>query len=152
MSKLKSLSKSLEFFVLSFCVISILSLCGIQFFKITEDTTPVFSSQGIEYQLLNMNKINKSGYIILEKLDKGYDDVEVIINNEKKHCFNQKDELTLEVFDGDFLEVNGSMYNENINFKVSGVTKNIQQPKLDSYITTTKSMEMLGSVQLNNLE
>ncbi|WP_183108667.1 hypothetical protein [Thermohalobacter berrensis] len=113
------------------------------------ETLSVFLNKNIEgVPLESINKKNK-GIIILKILNsKNYGNVEVLINGETVKKFGNQKEIDIKVYNNDLIEINGTMYKENIEVKVVGVSKNIKTPKLNSSVTTSKSIEILGKVLL----
>ena len=141
MNSKKQFSSNIESMLLKFCIIAVVALISIQVLKIKDDTA-VFTHDDIT------GVSSQSGSIILKKLDKGYNNIEVIVNSDARYTFNDDNELTIKVLNNDLIEIDGSMYKEKINIKLVGITKNIKQPNLNSVVTTDKSMETLGNVEL----
>ncbi|RKD34524.1 hypothetical protein BET03_01470 [Thermohalobacter berrensis] len=138
----------IESLLLKLCIISILLLIALQI-VLNNETLSVFLNKNIEgVPLESINKKNK-GIIILKILNsKNYGNVEVLINGETVKKFGNQKEIDIKVYNNDLIEINGTMYKENIEVKVVGVSKNIKTPKLNSSVTTSKSIEILGKVLL----
>ncbi len=136
----------IESLLLKSCIICILILIGLQMI-ISHNDLSVF----IEKSISNENTFNNSNYsekgvIILKILDEKYEGVEVLINGEDVGNFSKSNELTLNVYSNDLIEINGTKYLDKIKVKVVGISKNIKFPKLNSVVTTSKNIEILGKV------
>ena len=150
MSKYRQISKVLENSLLKFCILSILTLFVVQFFKLDKEVT-VFLEQDMGNKIMETSD-EEVGYLIFKRSKGNFNDVEIIINNENKYKFNEKDEITLKIHEEDLIEVNGSMYNDNIDISIIGVTKNIDKPMLNSKLTTRGNIQTFGTVKLKNIE
>ncbi|KNF07444.1 hypothetical protein CLPU_17c00690 [Gottschalkia purinilytica] len=150
MRKKKSIFEKIEKSILRFCIVSIILLGSIHIYKQSTGTEVFFNEELDKIFEQNSNKDN--AYVVLKKTKKGFQNIEILVNGDKKHKFENNLELVLSVKDNDLIEVDGSMYDESIKIEVVGVTENIAQPKLNTVVETNKSMEMLGKVELNNLE
>lgn len=156
MSKYKRFSKILENSLLNFCILSLVLLIGVQFFKLDGETV-VFSNQEISNQeiskqMVEMYRGENVGHIILKRPGNKYKNIKVIVNNKDKYTFDEKNEAVIQVYENDIIDIDGTMYNEDIDITVVGITKNVVSPSLDSVITTKGSLETLESVELKDIE
>lgn len=108
--------------------------------------TSIFSKDSYAY-LLNSENVEK-GMIVLKNMNNKHKDIDVLVNGEYVADFKEKDEVEITVYHNDIIEIDGTKYNNKINIKVVGISKNINSPELDTIITTSQSIEILGRVQI----
>lgn len=147
---MKLLFNILEKVLLSLLILSMAFLIIIQFFsyddshtiytaKINRDNR-FFSSIGLE--------ADKKGIIILKNMTPEYKKVDVLVNGDYADSFIKSDEVEIQVYDNDVIEIDGSKYNNKLEIKIVGISSNVDAPKLDTVITTFQSIEILSRVQL----
>lgn len=74
--------------------------------------------------------------------------IEVLVNGEYVGDFINNDEIKINVYDNDMIEVDGTKYSNKLIIKVVGVSTNMELPKLDIIVTTSQSIEILSKVKL----
>lgn len=94
------------------------------------------------------NEKPDKGIIILKNLSPSYEDIGILVNGEKIASFTGKNEVKIHVHHNDIVEIDGTKYNNNVSVQVVGVSKNIERPMLDDYVTTSHSIEILCKVQI----
>lgn len=121
----------------------------IQFLNYSNDDL-ISSSMFNEYRIsssYNGESINK-GVITLKNMTPNYKEVDVLVNGEYVCDFTNDNEINIYVYHNDIIEVDGTKYNNKVQIKVMGISKNVDSPKLDTITTTLQSIEILGKVQL----
>ncbi|NLW22475.1 MAG: hypothetical protein GXY88_04330 [Tissierellia bacterium] len=88
------------------------------------------------------------GVVILKNMMPEYKDVNVLVNGEYFTDFTKGEEVEITVYDNDLIEIDGTKYNEKLHFKIIGISSNVVSPKLDSLVTVSQSIEIVGKVQL----
>jgi len=101
----------------------------------------------IKFLPLNDKQFDK-GIVVLSLIDKEYRQTEILVNGEPIDDFSENDELKIQVYENDLIEIDGTKYTNNVRLKVVGVSSNIEYPKLDTIISTSQSIEILGKVRL----
>lgn len=145
-----NLFKKIELFILILAIMSLIFLVCIQFINIKDDNiinTTKFND-GIKYVSLNDIKEMDSGILVLKLIDNEQEDIKVLINGEEVSDFSKKDEIEISVSNKDLVEIDGTRYIEKNTIKVIGVSKNIESPKLNTTVSTSQSIEILGKVKL----
>lgn len=145
-----NLFKKIELFILTLAIMSLIFLVCIQFINIKDDNiinTTKFND-GIKYVSLNDIKEMDSGILVLKLIDNEQEDIKVLINGEEVSDFSKKDEIEISVSNKDLVEIDGTRYIEKNTIKVIGVSKNIESPKLNTTVSTSQSIEILGKVKL----
>ncbi|MCG4586141.1 hypothetical protein L0P56_11635, partial [Anaerosalibacter bizertensis] len=74
--------------------------------------------------------------------------IKVLVNGEVVSDFLKKDEIEINVSNNDLIEIDGTRYMEKNTIKVIGISKNIESPKLNTTVSTSQSIEILGKVKL----
>lgn len=145
MLKSKNIFNKVEAIVLKLIILGLLITIFYQFIH-NNNISSAFSQNLAHY---NDYTIDKGKVILkLENSDK-YKNVKVLVNGEELSDFKKSNEVKITVNNNDIIEINSGMYNENIKVTVVGLTKNIQSPKLDTYVITNSNIEILGKVILN---
>lgn len=137
----------LEKILMSLLIVSFSSLLFMQIFKYNDDSINT-SNTSINIPFINKGETIKKGAIKIKNLDKEYTDVNVLVNGEYVCDFSESDEVEITVYHNDIVEIDGSNYDDSIYFKIVGVSTNIDNPKLDTILTTSHSIEILGKVIL----
>lgn len=135
-------------------VIIVLSIIGVIFLVIqlgfiTDIEMPVYYDEYEEVREDNFVKNKEVGYIIIKKNYNGFDGLVVTINGKGKHRFDKKNELKLKVYDGDTIGIDSTMYNEEIEIMVVGISKNIKEPRLNEKIIIKESIKTFPEVKIN---
>lgn len=115
-------------------------------FSISTSSTSIFSEDSYTY--FSKDEIFAKGIIVLKNMEFDYKDISILVNGEYVADFKEKDEVKIEVYNNDIVEIDGTKYNNKINIKVVGISKNIDSPKLNTIVTTSQSIEILGKVQI----
>ncbi len=140
----------LEIAILTLTIISILFLTFVQII-LPEDNNLIstVSKYHSEKKLVPINKISGEGkgIIVLKLLNFDLKDVEIIINGDIVNSFDEKDEISVEVYNNDVIEIDGTKYMDKVKVQVVGISKNIELPKLNAKVETSQSIEMLGRVK-----
>lgn len=144
--KYKKIFNKVESILLKICIISLLFLICLQVLVSHEDLS-VFFNNTHEKQL-NNSTYNEKGAVILKLDDNTYEDIEILVNGETVGNFDDKQEVSIDVFNNDLIEINGTKYLEKIKIKVVGISTNIKSPKLNTTVTTFKNIELIGKVIL----
>lgn len=130
-------------------IISFSFLLLVQFINYRNElsiNTSIFNEDSYTY-LLKDETISK-GIIVLKNLDYEYRDISILVNGEYVADFKESNEVEITVYNNDIVEIDGTKYNNKINIKVVGISKNISSPVLDKLVTTSQSIEILGRVQI----
>lgn len=146
---MNNLFNKIESIILTLSIISLITLVCIQFINIKDEN--VMSTVGYNSELrflpLNEKQFDK-GIVVVSLVDKQYKQTEILVNGESIDDFSGSDELQIQVYDNDLVEIDGTKYTNNVKVKVIGVSSNIEYPKLDTIISTSQSIEILGKVRL----
>ena len=144
----KSLFNKIESILLTICLISVAFLIGLQLVINNNDLSTFIAGVNNFEKELNKSVSEDSGIVIIKLEDKRYDGVEILINGEVFSNFKNVEEVRLNVYNNDLIEINGTKYDENVTVRVDGISKNIKLPELDTIAVTKKSIELLGKVIL----
>jgi len=79
---------------------------------------------------------------------KNYPKLEILINGVVYKKFDHEKEIQLEVKDGDLLQVNGSMYNEDIKIVLSKKTSNIKIPSSQRKVIAQGNIIVLSTIRI----
>lgn len=146
---MNNLFNKIESIILTLSIISLITLVCIQFINVKDEN--VMSTLGYNSELrflpLNEKQFDK-GIVVVSLVDKQYKQTEILVNGESIDDFSENDELQIQVYDNDLIEIDGTKYTNNVKVKVIGVSSNIEYPKLDTIISTSQSIEILGKVRL----
>ena len=147
---MKSTFNRLEKIILMMSIICVLSLLTIQFFSYDNKYTIYTSKINNKIKFIPFPNLesNEKGIVVLKNITSNYKEVEILLNGESVGDFIDDDEITIDVYDNDLIEIDGTRYNKKLYVKVVGVSNNIETPKLDTISTTSQSIEILGKVQL----
>lgn len=140
-----SFFNKIEAIILSITIILFITMFIFQFVNFQNEET-IITSKFKDFKFTPINNLDK-GIIILSLENDDCKDVSVLVNGEFYSNFNKK-ELNIEVYNNDLIEIDGSKYLQPIKIKVIGVSKNIGYPELDTTVTTSQSIEILGKVKL----
>ncbi|WP_425448661.1 hypothetical protein [Dethiothermospora halolimnae] len=143
MNKYNFIFKKFESILLKICLVSIILLISFQFIS-NKNTISVF----FDNQQYGIKETTEKGKLIIKLLNDRYKDVEILKNGKVIGDFSENDEVEFFVSSDDIIEVNGSKYLDKIGVKIVGVSKNIELPKLNSKVITSKSIEVIGKVKL----
>ncbi len=144
----KSLFNKIESILLTICLISVVFLIALQLVINNNDLSTFIAGVNNFEKELNKSVSEDSGIVIIKLEDKKYDGIEVLINGEVFSNFKNVEEVRLNVYNNDLIEINGTKYDENVTVRVDGISKNIKLPELDTIAVTKKSIEFLGKVIL----
>ncbi|WP_352417876.1 hypothetical protein [Proteiniborus sp.] len=134
-------------------IILVLSIIGVLFFVIqlgfiADIEMPVFYDH---YEIEidnNYTKNEEVGYIIIKKNSTDFSKLKVNINGRGKYKFDDNSELTIKVYDGDMIEVDGTMYDDEIEIKVVGISKNIKEPRLNQKLVIKEGIKSFPKVKI----
>lgn len=145
---MKAAFNILEKVLLLLLVLSFSFLIFIQFFNFN-DYNSINTSLFDENDLATYyDEHSNKGIIMLKNMDINYNDVSVLVNGEYVCDFITDDEVEIYVHNNDIVEIDGTKYNNKVYVKIVGISKNIVNPKLDTVVSTSQSIEILGKVQL----
>ncbi|MCR2042660.1 hypothetical protein [Anaerosalibacter massiliensis] len=145
-----NLFKKIESIILTFAIIGLISLICIQFINIKDENIISTTKFNNDIKYISLNKFNEleNGVIILKLEDNSQENISILINGEKKGDFSKKDEIEINVSNNDLIEIDGTKYMDKATVKLIGISKNIESPKLDTIVSTSQSIEILGNVKL----
>ena len=149
-----NLFKKIESIILTFAIIGLISLICIQFINIKDENIISTTKFSNDIKYISLNKFNEleNGVIILKLEDNSQENISILINGEKKGDFSKKDEIEINVSNNDLIEIDGTKYMDKATVKLIGISKNIESPKLDTIVSTSQSIEILGNVKLKCYE
>lgn len=89
------------------------------------------------------------GYIQLE-LDGGtkYPKLEVLINGEFVSLFEPGKKLEIQVENRDVIQINGTMYSDEIKIKVVGLTSNLREADINKEVLVKNNIVVLGIARI----
>ena len=145
------LFRVIEIAILTLTITCILFLVIIQVVSPDDlSTIPVINKFNNERKYMPISKLTLSeeGIIILKLLNNDFEDVNILVNGDVIDNFVGTDELSIQVYNNDLIEVDGTKYLNRVKIKIIGVSENLELPKLDTIVETSQSIEMLGRVKL----
>lgn len=145
------LFRVIEIAILTLTITCILFLVIIQIVSPDDlSTIPVINKFNNERKYMPISKLTLSeeGIIILKLLNNDFEDVNILVNGDVIYNFVGTDELSIQVYNNDLIEVDGTKYLNRVKIKIIGVSENLELPKLDTIVETSQSIEMLGRVKL----
>ena len=147
---MKSTFNKLEKIIIILSILSISFLLIIQFLNYDDNYTIYTSRFNNKNRFIPFSntEVPEKGIIILKNITSIYNEIEILLNGDSVGNFINNDEIKIYVYDNDIIEIDGTKYSENLNIKVVGISNNIETPKLDTILTTSQSIEILGKVQL----
>ncbi|MBU5437595.1 hypothetical protein KQI42_06230 [Tissierella sp. MSJ-40] len=137
--------KVTEKLILLISLVSLVLLLFIQFINY-DDNTSINTSYTSKF--LPPSQDMERAVVILKLKDSEFKDTKVLLNGDPIDSFEKNDEISLEVYENDIIEIDGTKYQENIVVTVVGISSNLEYPNLDSEISTFQSIEILGRVKL----
>lgn len=141
----------IEIIILTFTIICMLFLVFIQI-TLPKDllTIPVISKYNNDTKYMPISKlnVNEKGIVVIKLLNSNLENVEILINGDVVNNFRHSDEISIEVYNNDLIEIDGTKYIDRVKVKIVGISKNLELPKLDTVVETSQSIEMLGRVKL----
>ncbi len=140
----------IEKVIFSLTIICLLLLVGKQFLNVREENvidTSQFIKNDRYIPLINKKNTDK-GVLIIKLMDERYDEIRILVNGEPLYDFKKDDEIKINVYENDLIEIDGTAYTDKVKVKLQGISKNINSPKLDTIVITSQSIEILGKVRL----
>jgi hypothetical protein len=137
--------KVTEKLILLISLVSLALLLFIQFINY-DDNASINASYTSKF--LPPSQDMERAVVILKLKDSEFKDTKVLLNGDFIDSFEKKDEISLEVYENDIIEIDGTRYQKNIVVTVVGISSNLEYPNLDSEISTFQSIEILGRVKL----
>jgi len=147
----RKLFHGLEIVILILTVISMLFLVFIQIISPSDmDIVAVIGkhNNGNEFTPMNKLNINEKGIVILKLLNNNLEDIKILVNGDEVDNFQGNDEVSIQVYNNDLIEIDGTKYLERVKVQIIGISENLKLPELDTTIETSQSIEMLGRVKL----
>ncbi|MCF6463248.1 hypothetical protein [Clostridium sp. Cult1] len=138
-------------------VLIFLSICSLMLLLIIQfidynNKHSIFTSIDFDnnkfFNLSGSTDYYEKGIIILKNMTPNFYNIEVLVNGQYAGDFTKNDEIKINVYHNDLVEIDGTKYNDKLTIKVVGVSSNLDMPKLDTIITTSQSIEILSKVQL----
>ncbi|HLR34393.1 MAG TPA: hypothetical protein VK071_03575 [Tissierellales bacterium] len=148
---MRKLFHGLEIVILILTVISMLFLVFIQIISPSDmDIVAVIGkhNNGNEFTPMNKLNINEKGIVILKLLNNNLEDIKILVNGDEVDNFQGNDEVSIQVYNNDLIEIDGTKYLERVKVQIIGISENLKLPELDTTIETSQSIEMLGRVKL----
>ncbi len=148
---MRKLFHGLEIVILILTVISMLFLVFIQIISPSDiDIVAVVGkhSNGNEFTPMNKLNINEKGIVILKLLNNNLEDIKILVNGDEVDNFQSNDEVSIQVYNNDLIEIDGTKYLERVKVQIIGISENLELPELDTTIETSQSIEMLGRVKV----
>ncbi|MBM7614096.1 hypothetical protein [Alkaliphilus hydrothermalis] len=94
------------------------------------------------------SEISPNGEVVVKIDDiKNYPRLELLVNGVVYKMFGNEKEIVVEVQNGDLLQVNGSMYNEEIRIVMSKKTNNITFPSRQVQVVTQSNIKVLSTIR-----
>lgn len=147
---MNNLFNKIEKLILSITIICFILLIGVQFINLNDENvinTSRFMKNDKYIPIINKKNTDK-GILIIKLLDDEYNEVNILVNGEPAGDFKKDNEIKIKVCENDLVEVDGTAYMDKVKVKLQGISKNVNNPKLDTVITTSQSIEILGKVRL----
>ncbi len=129
-------------------LISLVSLALLLFIQFINYDDNISINTSYTSKFLPPSQDMERAVVILKLKDSEFKDTKVLLNGDIIDSFEKKDEISLEVYENDIIEIDGTKYQENIVVTVVGISSNLEYPNLDSEISTFQSIEILGRVKL----
>lgn len=110
--------------------------------------TAQFSEFNATYNL----KSNVSSQGIIEvaiKEERKYPMLEIIVNGELlDYKFKENNQIIITVYDGDVVQINSSMYNDNIKVEIKDMSPNISNILDNNHITLKENINTLAIIRM----
>ncbi len=90
----------------------------------------------------------KKGVTLTLESDKLYPLLEVLVNGKLRYKFIKNNELIINVNDGDVIQINGSMYDDNIRVRIDTMNSYKINYLNKSEIITKKTIETLAVIRM----
>lgn len=146
---MKSIFNYFEKTLILLSILSLLLLLAIQFLNYNNTIfTSIINKDNRFFPFSDSIDTYERGAIILKNLTPNCNNIEVLVNGEYVGDFINNDEIKINVYDNDMIEVDGTKYSNKLIIKVVGVSTNMELPKLDIIVTTSQSIEILSKVKL----
>jgi len=145
----RKLIDNVESVVLALSIIGVLFLIlQLGFIKDMEMPTFYEDYEGIiENESVKSIKKDDIGYIVLKRNSDELKNFKVKINGKGNYKFDKNNELMLKVKDGDIIEMDNTG-NDKVILKVIGISKNIENPKLNDILTINESIKTFLEVKI----
>lgn len=91
---------------------------------------------------------NDIGYIVLKRTSEEFEKIHIKVNGKGKYKFDKNNELILKVNDGDIIELDNTLSNNEAILKVVGISKNVEEPSLNDVLTINESIKLSLEVKL----
>lgn len=147
---MKSVFNKLEKIMFILATLSTLFLLFIQFLSY-DNNYAIYTSKinrKIKFTPFSNTENYEKGIIILKNMIPDYKEIDILLNGDPIDNFMKNDEVKIYVYDNDVIEIDGTRYDKKLPVKITGVSSNIETPKLDTIVTTLQSIEILSKVRL----
>jgi len=115
---------SMEKYVSIFVMIMIVLLIGVNILRVYKDYILVHRSETKGFYDIENNLYNSGTITLLIEEEDEYPMVEIILNGEFIYEFGKNKQATINVTDGDVVQINGSMYTNNIAVSIQSISPN----------------------------
>lgn len=127
--------------------IALLIVQGVNYNKEYMTLNHINNGNKIHSLFSSIDPLNK-GIIALKNLNPDYRNISVLVNGEYVADFTANDEIEIPVYHNDIVEIDGTKYDKRLQVKVVGISNNLEEPKLETTVTTSRSIEILSKVRL----
>jgi len=102
----------------------IVLLIGLNILRVYKDYIIVHRSETKDFYDIESNLYTSGTITLLIEEEDEYPMVEIILNGEFIYEFGKNKQATINVTDGDVVQINGSMYTNNIAVSIQGISPN----------------------------
>ncbi|MBN4063099.1 MAG: hypothetical protein COA82_01005 [Alkaliphilus sp.] len=141
--KCNSITEQLEKIIFSFLMLFFCSL-------VISNVMTIYEQRQIVIDINNSYfvRAEKGSVSIKIQGDKLYQDLEIVLNGEVYKRFENNFTVTVEVKNYDVIQINGSMYEEEIYIKIVETSNNINTEKLRMNIKINGNTETLAVIKI----
>ncbi|SDK48526.1 hypothetical protein [Natronincola ferrireducens] len=145
------IKKSIDKFEKFCLVITVFSIFCIFIFNSLANYNRYYDVYYKNYDDLQHNYLvlQQQGTVTIEIIgDKVYPHLEILLNGESYKKFHNENTSVIMVKDGDVVQINGSMYNEDIQLKVVNVSYNVKLPQPPKTVYISRNIKTLSRVEI----
>lgn len=140
---------NMEKYIAIIVMLMIILLIGLNILRMYSDYIIVQHSETSMFDNIGSTLSSYGAMEIAIEESKVYPMLEVIINGEPlDDKFDKNNEIKIKVYDGDVIQLNGSMYNDNITVRIKNMSLNINNALSIEQITIERNIHTLAIIRM----
>lgn len=140
---------NMEKYIAIIVMLMIILLIGLNILRMYSDYIIVQHSENSMFYNIGSTLSSYGAMEIAIEESKVYPMLEVIINGEPlDDKFDKNNEIKIKVYDGDVIQLNGSMYNDNITVRIKNMSLNINNALSIEQITIERNIHTLAIIRM----